>query len=56
MIPDIYSAGLTSQSFWFTELKKVVKLISNGKSYEEIKSICIEKNLFGTANKYSKNA
>lgn len=52
MIPDIYSAGLTSQSFWFTELKKVVKLISNGKSYEEIKSICIEKNLFGTANKY----
>ncbi len=52
MIPDIYSAGLTSQSFWFTELKKVVKLISNGKSYEEIKSICIEKNLFGTANEY----
>lgn len=52
MIPDIYSAGLMSQSFWFIEFKKVVKLISNGKSDEEIKSICIEENLFGAAKEY----
>ena len=52
MIPNIYSAGLMSQSFWFIEFKKVVKLISNGKSDEEIKSICIEENLFGAAKEY----
>ena len=52
MIPDIYSAGLMSQSFWFIEFKKVIKLISNGKSNEEIKSICIEENLFGAAKEY----
>lgn len=52
MIPDIYSAGLVSQSFWFIEFKKVIKLISNGKSDEEIKSICIEENLFGAAKEY----
>lgn len=52
MIPDVYSAGLMSQSFWFIEFKKVVKLISNDKSDEEIKSICIEENLFGAAKEY----
>ena len=52
MIPNIYSAGLMSQSFWFIEFKKVVKLISIGKSVEEINSICIEENLFGAAKEY----
>ena len=27
-----YSAGLVSQSFWFVEIKKVIKLIDEGKS------------------------
>lgn len=44
---EAYSAGLMSQSFWFIEFKKVVKLISDGKSQNEIKSACIEENLFG---------
>ena len=43
---EAYSAGLMSQSFWFIEFKKVVKLISDGKSQNEIKSACIEENAF----------
>lgn len=52
MIPEVYSAGLMSQSFWFIEFKKVVKLISQGKSDDEIKTICIDENLFGAAKEY----
>lgn len=49
---SIYSAGLMSQSFWFIEFKKVVKLISEGKSMSQVKDISIEENLFGAANAY----
>ena len=49
---EAYSAGLMSQSFWFIEFKKVVKLISDGKRQNEIKSACIEENLFGAVNAY----
>ena len=35
-----YSAGLMSQSFWFIEFKKVVKLVSDGKSQNDIKAAC----------------
>lgn len=52
MIETSYSAGLMSQSFWFIETKKVIKLIHDGKSEEEIKKICIEENLFGAAKEY----
>jgi len=52
MIPEIYSAGLMSQSFWFVEFKKVLKLVSDGKSEDEIKALCIEENLFGAAKEY----
>lgn len=47
-----YSAGLVSQSFWFVEIKKVIKLINMGKSEKEIKKICIDENLFGTTKEY----
>ena len=47
-----YSAGLISQSFWFVEMKKVIKQIDDGKSEEEIKKMCIEENLFGAAKEY----
>lgn len=49
---NVYSAGLMSQSFWFIEFKKVVKLLSEGKTAEEIKAMCIESNLFGAAKEY----
>ena len=47
-----YSAGLMSQSFWFLEFKKAVKLRQDGLSYDEIKIKCIEENLFGAAKEY----
>ncbi len=45
MIEEKYSAGLISQSFWFIEMKKIIKLIDEGKSEEEIKNLCISENL-----------
>lgn len=45
----VYSAGLMSQSFWFLEFKKAVKLRQDGLGYDEIKKKCIEENLFGAA-------
>lgn len=47
-----YSAGLVSQSFWFVEMKKIIKRMMEGKSEQEIKKLCIEENLFGTAKEY----
>lgn len=47
-----YSAGLMSQSFWFIEFKKVVKLRAEGKTTDEIRSKCLDENLFGAANDY----
>ena len=52
MVEETYSAGLISQSFWFVEMKKVIKLFDDGKSEEEIKKMCIDKNLFGAAKEY----
>lgn len=49
MAQRIYSAGLVSQSFWFVEFKKVIQLISEGKTEKEIKQLCIDENLFGAA-------
>ena len=47
-----YSAGLMSQSFWFLEFKKVVKLRQEGMAYDDIKKKCVEENLFGAAREY----
>ena len=52
MLNEAYSAGLISQSFWFIEFKKVVKLIFCGKSEDEIKRLCLEENLLGAAKEY----
>ena len=52
MIAEIYSAGIISQSFWFHEFKKVIKLRNEGMEYTDIKSKCIEENLFGSINEY----
>lgn len=52
MIPDIYGAGLVSQSFQFIEFKKAVKPISDSESSDVIKSIRTEENLFGAAEEY----
>lgn len=52
MFKKTYSAGLISQSFWFVEMKKVVKLINDGRTKDEIKIMCIDENLFGAAKEY----
>lgn len=52
MTSETYSAGLISQSFWFVEFKKVIKLISDGKSEEEIKKLCLDENIFGASKEY----
>lgn len=52
MAVKAYSAGLMSQSFWFIEFKKIVTLVHSGKSYDEIKSLCLEENMLGAAKAY----
>lgn len=47
-----YSAGLMSQSFWFLEFKKAVRLRREGLDYDDIKKKCVEENLFGAAKEY----
>lgn len=41
-----YSSGLVSESFWFLEVKKVIKLLNNGTNWDEIKTLALEENLF----------
>ena len=52
MMDDKYSAGLVSQSFWFVEFKRIVKLLESGKTESEIKALCLKENLFGAAKEY----
>ena len=47
-----YSAGLISQSFWFVEIKKIINLINDRMSEDEIKKLCIDENLFGAIKEY----
>ena len=47
-----YSAGLVSQSFWFVEIKKIIKLVNDGMTEDEIKNLCIDENLFGAMKEY----
>lgn len=47
-----YSAGLVSQSFWFVEFKKIIKLLNEGKTEKEIKELCINDNFLGAINEY----
>ena len=47
-----YSAGLMSQSCWFVEFKKIIQLVADGKSQEEIRIQCLENNLLGAAKEY----
>lgn len=47
-----YSAGIMSQSFWFVEFKKYLKLCADGFSDEQIKEKVINENYFGLSNEY----
>ena len=52
MLKAVYSAGLMSQSFWFLEFKRAVRLRQEGLDYAEIKKKCVEENLFGASKEY----
>lgn len=41
-----YSAGAVKMSFWFIEFRKVVQLLHEGKSIDEIKALAQSENLF----------
>lgn len=42
-----YSAGAVKHSFWFMEFRKVVQLLSEEKTLDEIKKLNQEENIFG---------
>lgn len=41
-----YSAGMVKLSFWFAEFRKVIQMLSGGKTLLEIKQMNIEENIF----------
>ena len=47
-----YSSGLVSESFWFIEFKKIIKLRNDGKSWDDIRDICLNDNLLGISKEY----
>lgn len=47
-----YSAGMVSKPFWYVEFKKVIKLLNEGKSFDDIKEMSIKENLFGVPKEY----
>lgn len=47
-----YSSGLISQSCWFIEFRKLVRLIAGGADEAELVRECVENNLFGMTQPY----
>ncbi len=47
-----YSSGLVSESFWFIEFKKIIKLRNDGKSWDDIRDLCLNDNLLGISKEY----
>ncbi len=41
-----YSAGAVKHSFWFSEFRKVINLLNKGKTFDEIKDLNINENIF----------
>lgn len=44
-----YSAGAVKMSFWFMEFRKVVGLLASGKSFDEVRKLNQEENLFAVS-------
>lgn len=47
-----YSSGLISESFWFIEFKKIVKLRYKNYSWKYIRELCLNENLLRISNEY----
>ena len=41
-----YSAGMVKLSFWFAEFRKVIEMLSSGKTLPEIKQMNVQENIF----------
>lgn len=41
-----YSAGMVKFSFWFVEFRKVIQLLNEGKTLQEIKKMNLDENIF----------
>lgn len=46
-----YSAGAVKFSFWFLEFRKTVQLLAEGKTFDEIKKMNEDENVYGTSTK-----
>lgn len=46
-----YSAGTVKFSFWFMEFRKTVQLLAAGKSFEDIKQLNEQENIYGASTK-----
>lgn len=44
-----YSAGAVKFSFWFMEFRKEVQMLASGKSFDDIKKLSEEENIFGAS-------
>lgn len=42
MQTQTYSAGAVSRPIWFLEFKKYIKLLEEGKNYEEIRELVMQ--------------
>ena len=51
MIRKAYSAGTVKHSFWFAEFRKEVELLSEGKSFDEIRLLNKNENIFSAPTK-----
>ena len=47
----LYTAGAVKFSFWFMEFRKTVQLLSEGKSFADIKKLNEETNIYGAPTK-----
>ena len=43
-----YSAGAVKFQLWFPEFKKTIKLLDEGKTFDDIKTLALEENLYET--------
>lgn len=52
MVRKEYSAGAVSTSFWFMEFKKETELLAQGQTFEEIRKLCKNENIFAASTPY----
>ncbi|MDD6448767.1 MAG: DUF1819 family protein [Lachnospiraceae bacterium] len=45
-----YSASAVKFAFWFSEFRKVISLLAEGRSQDEIKRLCLEENALGASS------